>query len=179
MPIKPKTAKKSPMQASDMIEVNHDDVILRTFILFVQTARTILKYADTHLYGNVRLSVIKFMVLRVLASHNRSMKPSEIAEWTQTERHNITALIKRMKKEGLVEAKRDGSDRRYVNVTLTGKGQEVLSSATPAAREVIDDVMSSISEGDAVLLEKLLKVLRQNTHDGLAQVAQQNLPRID
>jgi len=79
-----------------MIEVNHDDLILRTFILFFQTARAAMKYADAHFYKKARLSVIKFIVLRVIASKNGVMTPSEIAEWTQTERHNITALIERM-----------------------------------------------------------------------------------
>ena len=84
-----------------------------------------------------------------------------------------------MKKEGLVEAERDGSDRRYVNVTLTDKGREALSLVTPAAMEIADQVMSSIGEGDALLLEKLLKVLRQNAHAGLEYVAEQAPPRLD
>jgi DNA-binding MarR family transcriptional regulator len=162
-----------------MIEVNHDDAILRTFILFVQTARAVLKYADSALYRKAKLSVIKLIVLRALASNGGRMRPYEIADWTQTEPHNITALIKRMRQEGLVEAKRDSSNKRYVNVTLTDRGREALKLVTPAAREVIDQVMSSISEGDTVLLEKLLKVLRQNAHHGLDHIAEQDSPKPD
>ena len=80
-----------------MIDVNHEDTILRAFILFVQTAREVLKYADTHLYRKAHLSIIKLIALRALASNDGVMIPSEIAEWTQTERHNITALIGRMR----------------------------------------------------------------------------------
>lgn len=162
-----------------MIEVNHSDAILRSFILFVQTAREVLKYADVHLYRKARFSVVKLIVLRALASNGGTMRPYRIAHWTQTERHTITALIDRMKKEGLVEAERDGSDKRYVNVTLTDKGREALSLVMPAAREVVDQVMSSISEGDAVLLEKLMKVLRRNAHGGLEHAAEQDSPRLD
>jgi MarR family 2-MHQ and catechol resistance regulon transcriptional repressor len=162
-----------------MVEVNHDDAILRTFILFVQTSRAVLKYADVHLYRKARLSIVKLVVLRALASNGGAMRPYEIADWTQTEQHNITALIKRMRQEGLVAAERDSSDRRYVNVTLTEKGREALNQAIPVAREVVDQVMSSISEGDAVLLEKLLKVLRQNAQLILEQVAGQATPQPD
>ena len=162
-----------------MIEVNHGDAILRTFILFVQTARAVLKYADVHLYRKARFSIVKLVVLRALASNGGTMRPYKIAHWTQTERHTITALINRMKQEGLIEAERDGSDRRYVNVTLTDKGREALSLAMPAARGVVDQVMSSINEGEAVLLEKLMKVLRQNAHGGFEHVAEQASPRLD
>ncbi|HUU65582.1 MAG TPA: MarR family transcriptional regulator [Dehalococcoidales bacterium] len=139
-----------------MIEVNHGDDILRTFILLVQTARAVLKYADVHLHRKACFSIVKLIVLRALASNGGVMRPYEIADWTQPERHNITALINRMKQEGLIEAERDSSDKRYVNVTLMDKGREALSLVTPAAREVVDQVMSSISEDNAVLLETLM-----------------------
>jgi DNA-binding MarR family transcriptional regulator len=179
MSAKSKPTKRSPRQASDVIEVNHNDAILRTFILFVQTAQAVLKYADSALYRKAKLSVIKLIVLRVLASNGGVMRPYQLAEWTQTEQHNITALIKRMRQEGLVEAERDSNNKRYVNVTLTDRGREALKLVTPAARQVTDQVMSSISEGDALLLEKLLKVLRRNVHGGFERVADQASPQSD
>ena len=150
-----------------MINVDHEDTILRTFILFVQTAREVLKYTDAYLYREVHLSTIKLIVLRVLASNNGVMTPSEIAEWTQTERHNITELVNRMKREGLVTAERNNRDRRFVNITLTDKGREVLGQTMPVAREIVNQVMSSTTESDAILLEKLLRVLRQNAQGRL------------
>ena len=159
-----------------LIDVNLEDTVLRTFILFVQTARAVLKYTDAHLYRKTRLSTIKLIVLRALASNGGVMRPSEIAEWTQTERHNITALIDRMRQEGLIEAERSTSDKRHVNVILTDKGREVLSQAMPVAREIVNQVMSSISEGDAVLLEKSLGVLRQNAYHGLEDVTKHSKP---
>ncbi len=154
-----------------LIDVDHDDIILRTFIIFVQTADTVLKYADAYLYRKSRLSVIKFMVLRILAANGGTMAPSEIAEWTFRERHNITTLVERLKKDGLVTTERNSSDKRFVNVTLTAKGRKVLKQATPVATEIINKVMLSISEGDSILLEKSLRVLRQNAHDGLEHLA--------
>ncbi len=160
-----------------MISVDHEDATLRTFILFVQIAQAVLKYANTQLYRKGRLSTLKLIVLRVLASNNGVMRPSEIAEWTQTERHNITALINRMKQEGLVVAERNTTNKRLVDITLTDKGREVLMQATPMAKEIVNQVMLSISEGDAVLLEKLLRVLRHNTHAGLEHGANRAQPQ--
>ena len=154
-----------------LIDVDHNDTTLRTFVLFVQTAKAVLKYADAHLYRKGRLSIIKLIALRVLASNNGLMMPSELAEWTQTERHNITALVARMRRDGLVTTERNSSDKRFTNVILTEKGREFLMQSMPVAREIVDQVMSSISEGDIVPLENSLRVLRQNAHDGLEHLA--------
>ena len=158
------------------IDVDHEDAVLRTFILFVQTARAVLKYTDADLHKKACLSTVKLIVLRALASNDGTMTPSEIAEWTQTERHNITALIKRMRQDGLVTAERNSSNKRLVNITLTDKGRETLNRAMPVAKEIVDQVMLSIDEGDAALLEKYPRTLRQNAHHGLGNVAKHSQP---
>ena len=164
-------------RSTKLIKVDHEDIMLRTFILFVQTGRAVMKYADTLLYRKADISIIRLTVLQVLAYEGRKQKLSDIAEWTQTERHNITTLIKRMEQDGLVKTEHNSDDRRLVHVTITDRGREVLSQAMPVAEEVVDRVMSSIAEGDATLLEKTLRVLRQNTHDGLEHVAKRTQHR--
>ncbi len=159
------------------IDVDHEDTVLRAFILFVQTARAVLKYTDADLYRKARLSTIKLIALRALASNNEVMTPSELAEWTQTERHNITALIGRMRRDGLVAAERNSSDKRFVNITLTDKGREALNRAMPVAKEIVNQVMLSIDEGDTALLDKYLRTLKKNAYDGLGNVAKYSQPR--
>lgn len=160
-------------------DVDHEDRILRTFILFVQAADTTMKYANTHFYRKEGLSVIKFMVLQILATNGGTMTPSEIAEWTFRERHNITTLIDRLKRDGLVRVEPNSSDKRSVNISLTTKGRKVLKQAMPVAKEIVNRVMLSISEGDAVPLEKSLRVLRKNAHDGLEHLAKCAQPQPD
>ena len=161
------------------IDVALDDIILRTFIMFVQTAHTVLKYADAHFYRKTGLSAMKFIVLNGLAFHGGSMRPSEVAEWTYRERHNITTLVDRLKRDGFVETNRNSKDRRVITVTLTDKGQHILSEATPVSWEIVKEVMKSFGEDDAVLLEKQLRMLRQNAHEGLGDIARHSKPKPD
>ena len=153
-----------------MIGVDHNDTLLKTFIVFRQTARAVLKYENAHFYRETHLSAIKFIVLQALATNGDSMTPSKIAERTHTERHNITTLVDRLKQDGLVRAKRNNRDRRSVSIILTDKGRKVLSYAMSVAKEIAYQLMASIDEGDTVLLEKLLRVLRQNAYHGLENV---------
>jgi len=99
-------------------DVDHEDRILRTFILFVQAADATMKYANAHFYRKEGLSVIKVIVLRVLAASGGTMTPSEIAEWTFRERHNITTLVDRLKRDGLVRVERNNRDKRFVSKML-------------------------------------------------------------
>ena len=154
-----------------MIDIDHEDPILKTFILFVQTADAVLKYADAHFYRKAGLSVIKFIVLQILAINGGTMTPSQIARWTLRERHDITTLVDRLGQAGLVRTERNTRDKRFVNIILTDEGREVLTRAIPVAREVVNQVMSSITEGDAIPLEKSLVVLKQNAHQGLERLA--------
>ena len=148
-----------------MIEIEHEDTIINTFILFVQTAQAVLKSADAYLYRKANLSVIKLIVLQILDRHNGVMTPSEIAEWTQTERHNITALVQRMKRDGMITTERSSKDKRTVHIILTDKGRQILEHVVPVARELIDLMMTSITEDDAVQMTGKLKTLRQNSFD--------------
>jgi len=160
-------------RGSRLVDVALEDTIQRTFILFVQTADAVLKYADASFY-KAGLSVIKFVVLQLLAVKGGAMTPSEIARWTLRERHNITTLVNRLERDGLVRAERNSRDRRCVDVTLTDRGREVLSQATPVATEIVNQVMSSIGEDDTVLCEKWLRILRQNAHHGLENIAERS-----
>ena len=153
-----------------MIDVDHEDIILRTFILFTQASDAVAKYANAHFYRKNSLSTIKFMVLQILAVNGGTMSPSEIAEWTLRERHNITTLIVRLERDELIRTERGDKDKRFKNVILTDKGRSVLAETLPTAQEIVSETMSSIGESDIALLERLSKTLRQNAHDGLKSV---------
>jgi DNA-binding MarR family transcriptional regulator len=155
------------MKLIDIDEVEEPDTILRTFILFSQSAREVLKYVDAHLYREAGLSVVQLIALQAMSRNNGVMTPSGIAEWTQTERHNITTLIRRMKKAGLVTTERSLYNKKVINVTMTDKGREVLAGVMPLAHRIVDQVMLSFTEDDAALLERLLRPMRLNAHSGL------------
>jgi DNA-binding MarR family transcriptional regulator len=76
-----------------------------------------------------------------------------------------------LSRDGLVKTKRDSKDRRSIKITITNKGRKVLDEAKPVAKEIVNQVMSSISEEDATKLEKLAGVLEQNTQRGIEQDA--------
>jgi DNA-binding MarR family transcriptional regulator len=95
------------------------------------------------------------------------MMPSEIAEWTTTEWHNITDLTNRMRRDGLVTSERNINNKRLVNIKLTDKGRETLNKAMLVAQEVVNQVVLSTTESDATLLKEKLAILRKSAHYAL------------
>ena len=154
-----------------VIEITHDESIGRALMLLTQATRIINRYIDAYFYRKAKISFTKFMVLKLLASTNGVMNQTQIAENTQTVLHNITTLVARLKREELVSTERSESDKRSINVFLTDKGRMVLNQAMPVARELIDKIMTSITEDDALKLSQMLEILRENAYGELENIA--------
>ena len=152
-----------------MIDVFHkdQDSIVQVTGLFIQTARLALKYADRCFYVNAHSSVAKYMVLQSLFFNNGTMTLSDLATFTITERHNITTLVNRMKKEGLVTTRRSKQDRRSENVTITDEGINVLKKLRLVGRQISETLMLSMTEDDLNKSLKNLNTIRQNAHEAL------------
>jgi len=152
-----------------LVDVEHKDNILRSFILFIQAAHAVLKYADARFYQS-GISLIKFIALQALELNGGTMMPSHLAEWTFRERHDISTLVDRLERDGFVSTERSHEVRRFVKIILTGKGREALARTLPAAKEVVAQTMCSVTDSDALMMEKLLRTLRQNARDALKRV---------
>ncbi len=148
------------------IKFGEDDA--RTYMVFVQTADAVLKYSEAML-NKAGLSTIKYMVLQLLQSHGGTLTPSEIARMTLREKHNITTLIRRMKKDRLIKIGSNKADRRSIQITITDKGRQALVDTAPTGRGIVKQVMSSIPSSTLGVLEESLKTMRQNGVDGLVK----------
>ena len=157
-----------------MLELYQGNTIIRSYLLFLQTADAVRKYTDAVLFRHTRVSMIKMRVLELLEANGGTMEPSKIAEQILREAHGVTTLVRRMQKDGLVVAKRNEKDRRYVIVTITDKGRALIKDTLPAGIQIIDRIMASLGEKDAIQLIDLLKVLRKNAYEGLDNISQRS-----
>jgi len=157
----------------DVDEIMEPNILLRTYILFIQTARDVMRYVDARLYREGGSSMTQLIVLQALYFKNSAMTPSDISAWTQTETHNITTLIRRMQRDRLVELERSRGNKRIVKVRLSEKGREKLMHIMPVSREIVDLAMSSLSAEEATLLEHMLKNIRLSIRSGLDSIYNQ------
>ncbi len=134
---------------------------LEVFNLFIESSRSVLKSVERQL-GSAGLSTGKFLVLAILANEGRTTA-SRLAKRTVTGPNNITLIIDKMQNEGLVETQRNPDDRRVVYINITPEGSRLLKSAMPVARQTVDKILAGVCNSDLKKLEKILKVLIQNS----------------
>ncbi|MBA7660831.1 hypothetical protein ES703_68837 [subsurface metagenome] len=153
------------MRTQNLVEIYQDDDTLRGYMLFVKSADKVMKYADACL-RETGFSFIKYMVLHIIAANGGVMTPSEIADLTFRRRNDITTLVRRLGRDGFVVTGRNDRDKRFVDVTLTDKGRDMLPQLIPVVKGIADQVMLSVTEADALVLANLMGVLEQNADDG-------------
>jgi len=159
------------MGTQNLMEIYQADNILRGYMIFAKSAAKVMKYADARLREETGFSFIKYMVLHTIAANGETLTPSEIANRTSRNRNDITTLVQRLARDGLVVTERSDRDKRFVNVTLTDKGRGMLPQTISVVKGIADQVMLSITEANAVVLEKLMGVLGQNADDGLEYIS--------
>jgi DNA-binding MarR family transcriptional regulator len=145
-----------------MVTLNHEDLVIRTFMLFLQLAIATTKYVDSRFYRAQKSSMIKYSALKFLVINGGIMKHSELARWTYTKKHNITTLVERMKEEKLVTTERNKKDKRIIEIRITDKGRETYKHATPVARSIVQELMRDMDTSDVRKFEKLLNSMKTN-----------------
>jgi DNA-binding MarR family transcriptional regulator len=105
------------------------------------------------------LSLAKLGVLRLLAQASRPLPLSELATIQHCVRSNITQLMDRLEKDGLVRRRRDPDDKRGVLAELTPAGRQAHAKGMRALVEAQHAIMSGLNANDVANLKSALKAL--------------------
>lgn len=120
---------------------------LRRFFHFSQQA---VLAEDLTLQQHQSLLAIK------AAPGHEALTVGELAEQMFIKHHSAVGLVDRLEQQGLVQRQTSATDRRQVWITLTGRGEKVLSRLAMAHRDELRQ-----------LSPKLRKALEQITESGV------------
>lgn len=107
----------------------------------------------------VGLSLAKLSVLHPLAEAGTPLSLSELAQRQHCVRSNITQLVDRLEKDGLVRRRPDPHDRRSVLAALTPAGEQAYAKGMRALVEAQQAIVGALSAGDAKSLKSALDAL--------------------
>lgn len=113
-------------------------------------------------YGLTDVQLNLMLLLRHQADPNGGLSQARISEMMLVNRANITSLIDRMEKGGLVERTPEANDRRYNIIKLTKKGTKMLDKVEPAYGVEVERIMSCLSQAEQNKLMKMLEKIRTN-----------------
>ncbi|MDQ7041061.1 MAG: MarR family transcriptional regulator [Rhodothermus sp.] len=103
----------------------------------------------------------QYNVLRILrGSHPGKLTCSEVGRRMLDRMPDVTRLLNRLERAGLVTRTRSSHDRRVVEVGITEKGLALLARMQPVVDEAQERLMRRLSPEELRLLSDLLDRLR-------------------
>jgi DNA-binding MarR family transcriptional regulator len=101
----------------------------------------------------------QFDVVAHLVREKHGMTAVELSRRLLVTAGNITGLIDRMEKSGLVKRVRDTKDRRTIRIQLTQKGTKLAQSVIPRHSADIESIFTALSDSEKNQLHKALDKL--------------------
>jgi DNA-binding MarR family transcriptional regulator len=133
-----------------------------------QALLQLLRTADT-LWNSSRLFFVRwdlspsqFNVLNLLADDPIGLSQVELGRLLITHRSNVTGLVDRLEKRGLVSRNEAENDRRAYRVVLTTAGRRLLQQVLPEFHALADAVWVGTPAAQARKLTKDLAKLSKN-----------------
>ena len=98
-------------------------------------------------------------VLLVIQANAERMTPAEISRQLFREPHTISAVLKRMEKQGSLTMHKDLSKKNQIRVALTEEGRELYSRTSK--RKSLRKIFSCLSEEEVRQLSSCLEKLKR------------------
>ncbi len=130
------------------------------FLNIVRTADALTRDFDDMLkpFG---LTATQYNLLRILRGAGEAGATcSQIGERTVKKDPDITRLVDRMEKRGLVKRSRDGRDRRIVTTTITREGLRVLEKLDVQVNERPARQLRGLSRQQILDLIRAMEIIR-------------------
>lgn len=129
--------------------------------LYYTAAR--LKKRAGEFFGPWGLTDVQFHVMMLLRHQGagEGLSQARLSELMQVNRPNVTGLVDRLEREGLVR-RTAAADRRYNIIQLTDKGERLLDKADGAYGREVQAVMGALSKSELAALIKACGKLRGN-----------------
>lgn len=117
-----------------------------TGFLVVRAARSMKKNLDARL-SEMGITSSQAHVLSTLNDED-GLPLSTIGKKVFLDKPAITGLADRLEKDGLVVRRRTPIDRRVIRLFLTDKGKTIVSQYDHTIREIDEDLVSMLTDGE-------------------------------
>lgn len=132
----------------------------QAYLNLIRTARALGEELAQLLAGH-GLSGKQYNLLRaVRRAGAQGATPSQIGEQMTDRRADVTRLVDRLVRDGLVSRQHDERDRRVVRITLTARGAEVLQGLDAPIVELHRRQLGHMGPAELERLSGLLKKAR-------------------
>jgi MarR family transcriptional regulator, 2-MHQ and catechol-resistance regulon repressor len=130
---------------------------LNTYIKLTRAAESVFDRTNAHI-ASYDLTTTQFAVLEAL-HHLGTLSQVELAQKLLKSTGNITTVLQNLEKRNLICRVRDPNDQRYVQVSLTDTGRELIARIFPVHVQGIVAAMNVLSTEEQTTLAHLCRKL--------------------
>ena len=123
------------------------------------------------------LTTAEFRLLRTLGESGGATQ-AELAAQAAMDRPYVSALVRNMSARGLLEPRRNATDRRRTDIMLTAAGNALLAAVSKRLAEVNREAVHGVDSAElAVFLAVMARVRRNLRHYEAAAPAREDCPK--
>lgn len=126
---------------------------------------TLVKRAARRFFKDTPFSEAEFNLLAVLRHGKERLSQADLSARLLVDKSNVTSLLDRLEKAGLIERKTVPEDRRRYHVVLTAEGERRIDAVDPVYHELVQKVMSGLDDAEYRVLIRLTRKIRQGLAD--------------
>ncbi|HEX9952943.1 MAG TPA: MarR family transcriptional regulator [Rubricoccaceae bacterium] len=151
------------MTLSDLIQQPRFESPAQEAVLNVLATESWVASRMSDALARYGVTTAQYNVLRILRGHTSGpMTCSQIGSRLLDRTPDVTRLLARLERAGLVTRTRAEHDRRAVEVAITDAGRTVLAALDTPARDAVDRLARHLSEDELATLSSLLERLRSD-----------------
>lgn len=141
--------------SKDLISIEHEA------LLGLYYTTIALKKHASEFFAPFGLTDVQFNLMMMIRHHGggTGLSQARLSEMMMVNRANVTGLVDRLEKAGMVR-RTAAEDRRYNMIQLTTKGKKILDKADPAYGGEVRKIMAALSKTDQKALIKTCEKIR-------------------
>lgn len=141
---------------------NESKARLRLWISLLRASRSIESEIRDRLRRKFDVTLPRFDVMAALWRKPDGMMMSEVSRYLMVSNGNVTGIVDRLVKDGLVQRSQRDGDRRSWIISLTNTGTETFETMASAHEEWISELLCEYNSADADMIQSSLSGLIGN-----------------
>ncbi len=132
----------------------------------------ITQKTDSGELSGPRMGILMRLLSMEESGQTQGMNPTELSHFQNVKKNTISALIRGLEENELIERTLDPNDKRAFKIRISQKGKDLVISTGPKRMKLMNDLSSGLSADEKSqliqLLEKLRKSIRANANYDLS-----------
>ncbi len=145
--------------------------IIRLWLRMLTCTGEIERNIRTRLRKKFNFTLAQFDVLSALERSQKSLTKTELSRLLMVSNGNVTGLVSRMVRDGLIAHATLTEDRRVRTVEMTGKGKAAFQEMVGIHEEWLEDIFQNLTSDEVDVLVALLTRAKKSVRQSINNIS--------